>query len=643
MADSAGPPWTRARAASIAAAIAAESLQGAKRAAREVRRGLRLASVRVRPRGATIVYHPGFRAPPTVAVDPRRAEKILSHLMHEGWLAPSQIVVPDPLPIEALVRAHGIEHLAKLDDPAVVARALGEGDPLPLEAAASLVASQRWATAGTMRAAEIALHERRPVVSLGGGFHHAGVSGAAGFCLFNDIAAAILHVRGRGFRGRVLVVDLDMHHGDGTRSLFAEDETVFTFSMHATSWDSSPARAAIDVALGPAVGDQTYLRVLDESLPDAFARARPELVVFVAGVDVAADDRLGGLRLSADAIFARDRKVFELAAGVPMVMVLAGGYGLDAWRYTARSLSWLLGGVDVPIPSDAERDLSRMRRIAGTIARSELSAKDGNADPDDGFGITAEDVYGQLVQQRSHKGLLGLYSAYGVEVAFERYGLLSHLRKRGYPRVRIDLDLDAPSGQSITVRSADARADVLIELSVRRLRTVVPFQLLSIEWLMMQDPRALPHRDRPLLPSQQHPSLGALPLMVGILVMACERLEMDGLTFLPAHYHVAAQARGLLEFLDPADEAWFAALRAILGSFPLATSASMLAAGRVVHADTGEPVRWRPSRMVLPVSERLRELVRSDDYNRRVEEAAQGIQLRLVPRPTRPEPPVSRR
>lgn len=643
MAESAGPPWTRARVASVAAALAADGIQRAKQAAREVRRGLRSVAVRVRPRPATLLYHPIFRAPPTVAVDPRRAEKILSHLVHEGWLAPSQIVVPDALPIEALVRAHGIEHLAKLDDPAVVARALGEGDPLPLEAASSLVLAQRWATAGTIRAAEIALKKRRPAVSLGGGFHHAGVSGAAGFCLFNDIAAAIYHVRGQGFRGRVLVIDLDMHHGDGTRSLFAEDETVFTCSIHATSWDDSPARAAIDVALGPAVGDETYLAVLDKVLPDAFARARPELVIYVAGVDVAADDRLGGLRLSADAIFARDRRVFERARGLPLVMVLAGGYGFDAWRYTARSLAWLLGGVDVPIPSGVERDLSRMRRIAGTIARAELSSKNGETHAEDSFGITAEDIYGQLVQKRSHAGLLGLYSAYGVEVAFERYGLLPHIRKRGYPRVRIDLDLDAPSGQSITVRSADARADVLIELVVRRLRSVPPFQLLSIEWLMMQDPRAMPDRDRPLLPSQQHPSLGALPIMMGILVMACERLEMDGLTFLPAHFHVAAQARGLLEFLDPFDEAWFAALRGVLGSFPLATSAGMLGAGRVVHDDTGEPVRWKPSRMVLPVSTRLCERVRSADYNHAVEQAARDIRLRLVPPPARPGPPLPRR
>jgi hypothetical protein len=473
-------------------------------------------------------------------------------------------------------------------------------------------------------------------VSLGGGFHHAGRDGAAGFCLFNDVAVAIVRAREAGFSGRALVVDLDLHHGDGTRSIFADDERVLTCSLHAASWDDRPARASIDVALGAAVSDETYLRVLDEVLPEAFEAAKPDLVVYVAGVDVAADDRLGGFRLSPEAILARDQRVLSRAEGLPTVMVLAGGYGPDAWRYTARSLAWLLGGVDVPIATGVERNLDRMRRVAATIARTELAAN-GEHEPE-GFGITEEDVLGQLVQKRPTAGLLGLYTPYGVEVAFQRYGLLGHLDKRGYPHVRVELDLQAASGQSITVRDADPPGDVLIELVVEELRSVPPFRLLSIEWLMMQDPRAMPTRERPLLPSQQHPGLGALPLMVGMLVMACERLGMDGLTFLPAHYHVAAQARGLLEFLDPADEAMFAALAGVIGSYSLATSAAMLAAGRVVREDTGERVSWKPSRMVLPVSDALKKHVRGPDFDRRVEEAARSIHLTVLPTESRRSP-----
>lgn len=628
------PRFSRARAAELAATLAASGATYAKRAAKIARRGMRRVAVRLRPGGATIVHHPGYHAPLTAVVDPRRADKILAHLVREGWLSASQIVVPEALPLDALARVHGLDHLEKLDDPRVVGRALGEGDPLPIAAAAALVLSQRWATAGTVRATEIALSQRRTVVSLGGGFHHAGKDGAAGFCLFNDIAVAIAAARARGFRGRVLVIDLDLHHGDGTRSLFAEDDSVLTCSIHATSWDERPARASIDVALGPAVSDATYLRVLDDVLVDAFLKGKPDLVIYVAGVDVAADDRLGGWRLSPDAVLARDRRVLIRSRGTPTVMVLAGGYGPDAWRHTARTLSWLLGGDDAPIASAAERDLDRMRRIAATIARSEL-ARQGQHAPEN-FDITAEDLFGQLVKKQPVAGLLGLYTAYGVEVALERYGLLAHLAKRGYPRVRVELDLEAAAGQAVTVRDDAPPGDVLVELVVQELRSVPPLRLLSIEWLMMQDPRALPAKDRPLLPSQRHPGLGALPLLIGILVMACERLGLDGITFLPAHYHVAAQARGLLEFLDPADEARFAALAGVVGSYPLATSAAMLAADRVVRADTGEPVHWKPARMVLPVSEALRARVRSPDYDREVEAAAQ--QLQLLPPPGHPGP-----
>lgn len=631
-------PRARARARSLAAALAERAAGLGRAAASAARRASRRAALYVRPPAAFLVHHSGYRPPNTFAADPRRAERVLAHLVGEGWLAPSQIIPPKDLSLDVLARVHGLDHLESLDDPAVVARALGENEPLPRDVAVALVAAQRWATAGTVRAAEIAIGGRgaergRVVVSLGGGFHHAGPKGPAAFCLFNDVAVAIRELRETGFDGRVLVVDLDLHHGDGTRAFFAGDDTVFTFSIHAAAWDESPAVASLDVALGPAVGDETFLRALAENLPRAFAEARPDLVIYVAGVDGAADDRLGGWRLSPDALFERDRRVLAAVAGLPAVMVLAGGYGPDAWRYTARTLAFLLGGVDEPIRTGAERDLDRFRRIAATIARAELvveGAAPADAEDDD-FGITDADVFAELVhKKRSDGGLLGLYTVYGLEVVFERYGLLGRLRERGYPRVRLELDLDAPAGQSLTVRSADARADVLIELVLQEHLGVPPLRLLSIEWLMMQDPRRAAPPDRPLLPSQKHPGLGALSTMMGMLVMACERLGFDGLTFLPAHFHVASQARGFLEFLEPADEAMFAALCGVLGGYPLAMSADLLAAGCVVDARTGATVRWKPSRMVLPVSEALRARVRAPDRDRAVEEAAQAIDLHLA-------------
>ena len=123
----------------------------------------------------------------------------------------------------------------------------------------------------------------------------------------------------------MLVVDLDLHHGDGTRSIFADDDRVFTASVHAEHWDESPAIASLDIALGPGVGDDTYLRAVDDMLGEAFARGRPDLLIYVAGVDVGAGDALGGWRVSASGIAERDRLVLERARGLPTAMVLAGG------------------------------------------------------------------------------------------------------------------------------------------------------------------------------------------------------------------------------------------------------------------------------------------------------------------------------
>ena len=165
--------------------------------------------------------------------------------------------------------------------------------------------------------------------NLAGGTHHAFRSEGAGFCVFNDIAIAILC----GFRDRLFeraaVVDLDVHQGDGTAKIFEEDKRVLTLSLHGR--DNFPFRkqvSAIDIALPDGTEDAEYLRTLAEALPRVFEFG-PEIVIYQSGVDALASDRLGRLRLSHDGLAARDRMVFEACAraGVPCVVTLGGGYG----------------------------------------------------------------------------------------------------------------------------------------------------------------------------------------------------------------------------------------------------------------------------------------------------------------------------
>ncbi|MEZ4300122.1 MAG: hypothetical protein R3B70_34560 [Polyangiaceae bacterium] len=592
------------------------------------RRGLRRASVTVRGPRVGVVFHTGYAPPDSSVVDARRPAKILDHVLAEGWLTPSQVLVPPPISLAALRRAHDDDYLASLDAPATVARALGGDEPPPVKVAEGYLSAQRWATAGTVHATRTALRRKGTVVNLSGGFHHAERNRGGGFCLFNDIAVAIQDARANGFRGRVLVIDLDLHQGDGTRRMLRDDPLVVTASVHATAWDNEDLPRAIDLELGGGVSDATYLAAVRDVLDRALEAGEPELVIYVAGVDVAIDDALGSWRVSADAIAERDRIVLSRLEGRAIVMVLAGGYGPDAWRCTARTLVWLLSGEDRPIPAKLDMELRQLRRLARSLGDAELAGRDASANDD--FQITEADLYGDLVRKEPKGHMLGYYTAYGLELAMERYGFIEHVRRRGYPRVRVELNPRAGSGEAVTIRTADAQRLVLMELVVREMRDVPPYRLLSIEWLLLQDPLGKPSPERPLLPGQDHPGLGALRIVMGMLTMAGERLRFDGLSFVPAHYHTAAQARGLLRFLDPEDEARFGCIKEAAAGHTIGETSLLLAAGRIRTQKTSEPVTWKPARMVMPISRALRDAFGAD-YDRRVEERTRDLRMWLHP------------
>jgi acetoin utilization deacetylase AcuC-like enzyme len=576
-----------------------------------------------RPAGH-LIYHPGYRGPSSDIADPRRAQKVLGYLVREGCASLRHLRLPSHATLHQLGRVHPCGYLESLDDVATVRRIFGAD--LSDAAAAGLVAQQRLMVGGTIRAATMAVYRTnggRPVINLGGGFHHARSDSGAGFCLLNDIAVAVAQLRREGYAGRILVVDLDLHQGDGTRRIFAEDETVFTYSVHANDWDVEPAVADLNVPLGAGIGDRAYLDAVGRTLPEAFRGGRPDLVFYVAGVDVAADDHLGSWRVSADAILERDRMVLEQTAGRPLVWVLAGGYGPDAWRHTARSLGWLLAGLAAPIASRGEADLRHFRQVARTLERWELS---GQA-PEEEIELTTADVLGDLWERPSHAKFLGLYSAYGLECVLERYGVLPHLRELGFRRFRVELELEHSTGQRARLYSDEGRPELLIELVLREDGSHPPHRLLLVEWLLLQNPRAQPTPERPLLPGQEHPGLGCVWEIGLLLLMACERLGFDGLAFNPAHYHLAVQGKGRLFFLDPALQARFSAMQAALERLGLGEASRVVESGGLVDARTGEPFRWQPGLMVVPVSEALQGYFGGAEYEQAVGVAAGELRV----------------
>lgn len=563
------------------------------------------------------------------AVDALRGERILIALDDAGLLSRRRVHRAPPATFRDLRRVHTDEYLESLDRPGALLPLTGYALP---EAAEDLILkSQRAMVGGTIAAARLARASRGMAVNLGGGLHHAFADRGERFCAFNDVAVAIAALREEGFAGRVLVVDLDLHDGDGTRALFARDATVHTFSIHnQTAREAEEAVEATLIELPEGTGDEAFLAVLGERLPAVFAAFAPALVFYVAGCDGAADDNLGNWRLSARGLLERDlfvtREVRKVS-GLPMVVVLGGGYGVGAWRYTARFLGTVLiggsGGREFEPPETEDTTLLHYRRIARELLPHELT---GDRAEDE--WLSEDDLRGLLGGTPAARRLLGFYSPAGLELAFERAGLLERLRALGFSP-EIELDFDNPAGETMRVFGDPRHTELLIEIRMRIDRATVPgLSLLSVEWLLLQNPRLSFGLQRPRLPGQQYPGLGMLHDAIAMMVLACDRLRLDGLVFVPSHYHTAAQGR-VLRFLDPEREGRFRALRRALKGVPLTEATRAVDALRVVDEATGEPVAWEPAPMILPLSAELVARVEGPEYERRVAEEEARRQYRL--------------
>ena len=254
--------------------------------------------------------------------------RLLACLRETGLLRPEQEFVPEPAPRAWLELAHGVGYvtgvLEQRLDPAAIRR-LG----LPMSPVLAL--RSRCAVAGTVLTARLAL-EHGVACNTAGGSHHAFADHGTGFCVFNDVAVAARLLLAEGAVRRVLVVDLDVHQGDGTAAMLADEPRAFTLSVHCRA--NFPARkqqSDLDVALDAEAGDDDYLALVDQLLPALLDRVRPDLVFYNAGVVPHRDDRLGRLSLTDAGLAARERLVLDAvrARGLPLACVVGGGYADD--------------------------------------------------------------------------------------------------------------------------------------------------------------------------------------------------------------------------------------------------------------------------------------------------------------------------
>ena len=284
-----------------------------------------------------IVHHPAYAAdmPDGHRFPMNKYAALAEVLRAEGLVAPDGFVTPEPVTIDMACLAHDrayVEAVQRRDLPPDAVRRIG----LPL--APSVVDRAFAAAGGTLAAARLALTAGL-ACNAAGGSHHAAADHGAGFCILNDVAIATAVLLAEGAVQRVLVVDLDVHQGDGTARIFQDDPRVFTFSLHAEK--NFPVRKATgrrDVGLADGTGDGAYLAVLAAELPQVIADSRPDLAFYNAGVDPHRDDRLGRLALSDDGLYRRDRYVIETirSRNIPLATVTGGGYGADVGAVAAR-------------------------------------------------------------------------------------------------------------------------------------------------------------------------------------------------------------------------------------------------------------------------------------------------------------------
>jgi acetoin utilization deacetylase AcuC-like enzyme len=278
--------------------------------------------------GLPVIFHPDYVAPlpPGHRFPMAKFGQLCDRLLQDGVIRPEQIYQPGEPPQPWLELVHDPDYVDAYRQGTLAAKAQRR---IGLPWSAALARRTCTAVGGTILTAKLAL-QHGIACNTAGGTHHAFPSYGAGFCIFNDLAIATRVLQQQHLVSQVLIIDLDVHQGDGTAWIFRDDPSVFTFSMHCAA--NFPARKQIsdlDVPLATGLEDEDYLRCLAQHLPDLLAHTKPDLVLYDAGVDTHRQDRLGKLAMTNDGIYRRDQMVLAtcMKAGYPVACVIGGGYG----------------------------------------------------------------------------------------------------------------------------------------------------------------------------------------------------------------------------------------------------------------------------------------------------------------------------
>lgn len=273
-------------------------------------------------------------------------ELIPLQLLHIGKIIKEQLFCPAPASESVIVATHDPQYWEQLRDltlPPKEQRRIG----FPLTA--QLVEREVRIVQGTIEGALFA-QAHGIAFNVAGGTHHAGSNWGEGFCLLNDQAIAANYLLNNGLCGRILIIDLDVHQGNGTAEIFADEPRVFTFSMHGDkNFPFRKEQSDLDLPLENGVEGAAYMNLLKENLPRVLKSFQPDFVFYLAGVDVLSSDKLGKLKLSKSDAVERDRFVFELCRSfnLPVQVSMGGGYSADIKDIVDAHCNTFTAGIDI--------------------------------------------------------------------------------------------------------------------------------------------------------------------------------------------------------------------------------------------------------------------------------------------------------
>jgi acetoin utilization deacetylase AcuC-like enzyme len=273
-----------------------------------------------------LVYHQRYDLNLGAHVFPSQKFRLIAEqLRKEGIAAPEDFLTPAPASDDDILRVHTPDWVRKLKTGTLTASEIMQ---LEVPYSRELVEAVWLAAGGTILAAQSAMRDGFGC-NLGGGFHHAYPGHGEGFCAIHDVAVAIRRLQSDAAIRKAIVVDTDVHHGNGTAAIFANDPTVFTLSIHQeNNYPAHKPPSTLDLHMADRVDDDEYLGTLIPAVEQALDEFSPDALFYVGGADPFCEDQLGGLMLTKAGLKQRDRRVFESARqrGIPVVTVLAGGY-----------------------------------------------------------------------------------------------------------------------------------------------------------------------------------------------------------------------------------------------------------------------------------------------------------------------------